>query len=97
MLQKFIPIAAFTAATDAAIARGLLEAGGIECRVQEERLSPNTPRYKDVNRKWFVQVQRRDVAKSMRLLKDKGRLRSEDFCISKWELLRARIRCALCN
>jgi len=91
MLQKFISIAAFTSAADAAIARGLLEAGGIECRVQEERLSPNAPRYKGMNGKTLVQVQRKDVIKSLRILKEKGHLRNEDFCISRWNLLIAKI------
>ncbi len=87
MLQKFISIAAFADAADAAIARGLLEASGIPCTTREEGVPPNTPHYKGINQKWLVQVQRKDVVKSVRILKDKGRLRSEDFCISRWKLL----------
>ncbi|MDR2937978.1 MAG: hypothetical protein LBU92_03455 [Prevotellaceae bacterium] len=90
MRNKFISIASFYAAADAAIARGLLESGGIACRALEEKLSPNSPYYKGVGGKWWVQVQRKNLLQALRVLKEKGRLRSEDFCVAKWKLFFAK-------
>ncbi len=89
MNSKFVSIASFGDTTDAAIAHGILESNGIPCHVQEERTSPNTPQYKGLNGKTLVQVQRKNLTKAMRILKEKGHLRSEDFCVSKWDLFAA--------
>jgi len=91
MKNKFVPIAAFTHAADAVIARGLLEKNGIACRTFEEKLPLNAPHYKGVSGKSLVQVQRKNLARAVQILKEKGHLRSEDFCASKWNLLMAKI------
>lgn len=90
MSHKFISIAAFTNAADAAIARGLLEQKGLRCHSFEERLSPRSPHYKGVNGRSMVQVERKNLLKAMKILKEKGHLHSEDFCVSRWDLLMAR-------
>jgi Cdc6-like AAA superfamily ATPase len=84
--NNFVTVLTFTYPYEAEIIRGRLESEGIECFMQDELTVQVNPFYSNAIGGIKLQVRESDLERAIKILKEAGYIKEEDFKPSKMQV-----------